>query len=319
MKTAYKYRVLIIFLIAVVVVGLAVLLMVQLFKPEPVDPHEGQVYINDGFGMVWITPLEGVDVNPLKSEDFKMVNGEPVLTRDGYTVSRGIDVSEHQLEIDWAEASKHIDYAYIRLGYRGSTEGGLYEDPYFKANMDGATSNGLQTGVYFFSQALSVPEAVEEAEFVIERLKDYNVDLPVVFDWEKLEGGGRSDQMDPQLLTDCAVAFCETIKEAGYTPAVYFNRYLGYYMYDLSKLTDYEFWLAVPGEFPDFYYESEMWQYSFESKIPGISELTDMNLRLIPDPVPEGEEEEIKDKDKKKPEKTEDDEYSDLPVVEYKK
>ncbi len=313
MKTAYKYRLLIIFLIAVLVVGLAVLLMVRLFKPEPVDPHEGQVYINDGFGMVWITPLEGVDVNPLTYSDFKTVNGEPVLNRDGYTVSKGIDVSEHQLEIDWAQVSKNIDYAYIRLGYRGSTEGGLYEDPYYKANISGAINNGLQTGIYFFSQAVSVSEAVEEAEFVIERLKDYKIDLPVVFDWEKIEGGGRSDEVTPDLLTDCAVAFCQTIENAGYTPAVYFNRYLGYYMYDLSKLTDYEFWVSVPGEFPDFYYESDMWQYSFEGKVPGISELTDMNLRLIPDPVPEDEE--AKDNEAKNSE----DEYSDLPVVEYQK
>ncbi len=317
MKTAFRYKILIIFLAAVLLVGAAVFLMVQVFKPAPVDPHEGQVYINDGFGMVWITPLEGVDVNPLKTEDFKIVNGQPELVREGYTVTRGIDVSEHQLEIDWAQASKNIDYAYIRLGYRGFTEGGLFEDPYFKANMEGATSNGLDAGVYFFSQAISVQEAVEEARFVLERIKDYDIDLPVVFDWEKIEGGGRSDVMTPELLTECALAFCETIKEAGYTPAVYFNRYLGYYMYDLSKLTDYEFWLAVPGEFPDFYYESDMWQYSFESKIPGIGELTDMNLRLIPDPVPEGEEKQD-GKPSKKPAK-ENDEYANLPVVEHKK
>lgn len=318
MKTAFKSKVLILFLAAVLVVGLAVLLMVQFFKPEPVDPHEGQVYINDGFGMVWITPLEGVDVNPLKIGDFKMVDGHPVLSREGYTVTRGIDVSEHQLQIDWTQAAKNLDYAYIRLGYRGSTEGGLYEDPYFKANMTGAASNGLQTGVYFFSQALNVSEAVEEAEFVIEKLKDFNVDLPVVFDWEKVEGGGRSDRMTPEVLTDCAVAFCETIKKAGYAPAVYFNRYMGYYMYDLSKLTDYEFWLAVPGDFPDFYYESDMWQYSFTTTVPGISELTDMNLRLVPDADSAESGEESQESKKNKPEKAKDDEYSDLPVVEYK-
>ena len=134
-----------------------------------------------------------------------------------------------------------------------------------------------------FSQAVSGEEAVQEAEFVIERLKGYKVTLPVIFDWEKIEGGGaRTDNLDPAVLTECALAFCQTIENAGYEPGVYFNRYLGYYGFDLSRLTDYTFWVAVPGEFPDFYYASDMWQYTFEATVPGMNTPADMNLMFIP-------------------------------------
>ena len=160
-------------------------------------------------------------------------------------------------------AGANIDFAYIRLGYRGYTEGGLFEDPYFKRNVEGALKNDLEAGVYFFSQAISVEEAVEEANFVLDRIGKYNITLPIVFDWEKIEGEGRANNLDPAVLTDCAIAFCDTVKAAGYDAAVYFNRYLGYYAYDLSKLTDYKFWLAVPGDFPDFYYATDIWQYTF--------------------------------------------------------
>lgn len=270
-------------LVLSIVAALVVALAVSLFKREAPDPHEGQVYINDGFGMVWMTPLEGVDVNPLTQADFRIINGNPHYTGEAYETARGIDVSEHQHGIEWDKvAEAGIDFAYVRLGYRGYTEGGIFEDPYFESNVEGALKNGLDVGVYFFSQAISVEEALEEAEFVLERIEKYNITLPVVFDWEKIEGDGRANSLDPAILNDCAIAFCEAVKTAGYEPAVYFNRYLGYYAYDLSKLTDYKFWLAVPGDFPDFYYETDIWQYTFTAEIPGIAEPTDLNLMLTP-------------------------------------
>ena len=281
MKTAVKYRIGLI-LIVILAAALAVMLMIFFLKPQEVDPHEGQVYIDDGFGMVWMTPLEGVEPSVLGQSDFRIVNGQPYYTGSDYEVRRGIDVSEHQLEIDWAQAAADIDFAFIRLGYRGYTEGGLFEDPYFKANIEGAIANGLDVGVYFFSQAVNVQEAIEEAEFVLERIREYDISLPVVFDWEKIEGEARTTGLDTKVLDDCALAFCETIKNAGYEPCVYFNRHLGYYGFDLSKLTDYKFWVAVPGDFPDFYYASDIWQYTFTASIPGISTETDMNLMFTP-------------------------------------
>jgi len=295
MRTAYRNKMAVILVLAIVF-AIIVALVVVLFAKEPPDPHEGQVYINDGFGMVWMTPLEGVEANTLTQADFRILNGQPYYNGTAYETMRGIDVSEHQWGIDWAKvADANIDFAYVRLGYRGYTEGGLFEDPYFKQNVEGALKNGMQVGVYFFSQAISVEEALEEAEFVLERIKKYNITLPVVFDWEKIEGDGRANNLDTGVLNDCAIAFCEAVKEAGYEPAIYFNRYLGYYAYDLSRLTDYKFWVAVPGDFPDFYYATDIWQYTFTATVPGIDEPTDMNLMFEPivteSPAPENSEE----------------------------
>lgn len=285
MKTAVKYR-LILIAIAVLVLAAAVVIVALSLRPEPVDPHEGQVYIYDGFDWVWMTPLPGVEANSLTADDFSDRSGCPTYTGSDYQVLRGIDVSEHQHEIDWAQvAASGVDYAYVRLGYRGYTEGGLFEDPYFRANVEGALANGLQVSVYFFSQAISVQEAIEEAEYVLARIRDYNITLPVVYDWEKINGetAARTDNLDFSILNDCAVAFCDTVKNAGYEPAIYFNRHLGYYGYDLSRMTDYDFWFALPeSSFPNFYYAVDMWQYSFTEQVPGIAEPTDMNLMFIP-------------------------------------
>ena len=285
MKTAVKYR-LILIALAVLVLAAAVVIVALSLRPEPVNPHEGQVYIYDGFDWIWMTPLPGVEANSLTAEDFSDRSGCPTYTGSDYQVLRGIDVSEHQHEIDWAQvAASGVDYAYVRLGYRGYTEGGLFEDPYFRANVEGALANGLQVSVYFFSQATSVQEAIEEAEYVLARIRDYNITLPVVYDWAKINGetAARTDNLDFSILNDCAVAFCDTVKNAGYEPAIYFNRHLGYYGYDLSRMTDYDFWFALPeSSFPNFYYAVDMWQYSFTEQVPGIAEPTDMNLMFIP-------------------------------------
>ena len=257
------------------------------FLRKELDPHKGQVYIYDGFDWIWYTPLEGVDPNPWTSEDFLFMKGKPVYLHDDYLTRVGIDVSEHQHEIDWDQVAKAgLDYAYIRIGRRGYTEGGLFEDPYFTRNIRGAKDAGLDVGVYFFSQAVNVQEAIEEARFVLEHLNGYSVDLPVVFDWEKIASDdARTNGLPVETRTDCAVAFCETIKNAGYIPSIYFNRNIGYYGYDLTRLTDYQFWFALPeAGYPSFYYAVDSWQYSFTEFVPGIETETDMSLLFVPVP-----------------------------------
>jgi len=277
------------FILAIVLVAVLVVVIISVSKKEPVDPHAGQVYIYDGFDWIWMTPLEGVEPNTITEEHFTDRGGRPTYIGSEFDVQLGIDVSQHQHEIDWAQvASSGIDYAYIRLGYRGYTEGGLFEDEYFEQNIKGALENGVEVGVYMFSQAINVQEAMEEARFVLERIEGYNVTLPIVFDWEKIpDQPARTEGLEGSVLTDCAVAFCETIKSRGYESAVYFNRNIGYYGFDLRRLTDYDFWFALPeSKFPSFYYAVDMWQFSFTEQIPGIGTETDMNLRFIPKPTP---------------------------------
>ena len=285
MRTARRNRTALI-LVCIIVFALAIALIIGLLaKKEPEDPHKGQVYIYDGFDWIWMTPLEGVPANDFTEDMFTSANGPIRYTGSDYTVLRGVDVSEHQLDIDWPRvAASGVDYAYIRLGWRGYTEGGLFEDAYFVQNMQGAQAAGLQLGVYMFSQAVTVQEAIDEANFVLDRISAYNVTLPVVFDWEKIEdSAARTHGLSVAARTDCARAFCETVRNAGYPACIYFNRNLGYYGYDLTRLTDYEFWFSLPESgFPNFYYACDMWQYSFSETVPGIEGPTDMNLRFIP-------------------------------------
>ena len=287
MRTARRNKTALI-LVTVILAALAAALVIGLLsRKEPEDPHKGQVYIYDGFDWIWMTPLEGVPANELTEDMFSSGSGSVKYIGNDYDVLRGVDVSEHQLDIDWKQvAASGVDYAYIRVGWRGYTEGGLFEDAYFERNIQGALDAGLHVGVYMFSQAVTVQEAIEEADFVLERIGKYNVTLPVVFDWEKIEAAeARSHGLTMELRTDCARAFCETVKGAGYVPCVYFNRNLGYYGYDLTRLTDYEFWFSLPESgFPNFYYACDMWQYSFTETVPGIAEPTDMNLWFIAKP-----------------------------------
>ena len=137
--------------------------------------------------------------------------------------------------------------------------------------------------MYYFSQAITVEEAREEAAYVIEQVKDYDLTYPVVFDWERQNYAGSRTQTVPSVSTMCkmANAFCEDITAAGYEAMVYFNPSEGYKQYDLSQLMDYPFWLAQYNSVPTFYYDFDMWQYTSTGRVPGISGNVDINLRFF--------------------------------------
>lgn len=269
----------------------AVYVGVRLYREASYDPHAGQVLVNDGFNDVWITPIEGVEVNDLKEEDFENRDGFFTYTGDSYETVLGVDVSEHQHEIDWSKAAESgVGFAYIRSGYRGWTQGGLYEDAWFRRNIEGARAAGLDVGVYFYSQAINVAEAIEEANFVLDQIRGYDVSLPIIFDWEIPEDApeARTNGLDPAIIADCCVAFCETVKAAGYDAGIYFNLQLGYYSVELDRLTDFDFWIADWGsEYPKFYYAFKFWQYSRHGEIPGIEGEVDLNLMFIKVEAPE--------------------------------
>lgn len=230
--------------------------------------------------------LKGVAVNQLKEENFSTSpSGRVTYTQDGREAKTGIDVSFYQQNIDWqAVAGDGIDFAFLRLGYRGYTQGALNTDTCFEANFQGAQDAGLDLGVYFFSQALAPEEAREEAQFVLDTLNGSPLEYPVVFDWEFIthDSEARTHGMDGETLTQCAAAFCQVIEEGGYTPAVYFNRDMGYLYYDLSQLDQYPFWLADYDSVPDFYYRFQLWQYTHTGTVAGIEGNVDLNLDFGP-------------------------------------
>ena len=258
-------------------------------EPEPtptVDPHAGQVQVPDGNGgTMWVTLHENLPVNDLEAADFTVSDGYISYQGDDYIALSGIDVSFYQGEIDWEQvAASGVQFALIRAGYRGYSEGALFEDTCFRQNLEGAKAAGIAVGVYFFSQATSAEEAREEAEFVLELLDGCSLALPVVFDWERVhgvEGGARTDAVTGETLTDSCLAFCEVIRVAGYEPAVYFYRDLGYNVYELDRLDTLKFWVGALGDYPDFYYEHGIWQYSITGQVPGIEGDVDLDLYFI--------------------------------------
>lgn len=214
--------------------------------------------------------------NPYAMEDF-VVEASTIRYTGPATAYVGIDVSTHQGEIDWqAVADSGVDFAIIRIGYRGYTEGGLFTDDMFEQNITQAQAAGVQTGVYFFSQAVSVEEAMEEAEFVCEQLEHYNIPYPVMFDWEKMDDT-RSADVDYATVTDCARAFCSAVQAEGYTAGVYFNLEMSKFM-DMRQLQDYVLWLADYNDYPTYAYTFDCWQYTHTGQVDGIGVDTDLNI-----------------------------------------
>ena len=234
------------------------------------------------------TPVEPVDLEhtvPENSYDpagfyeeggFKRYKSEDTLA------SVGVDVSSHQQEIDWElVAANGVEFAMIRVGYRGYTEGEIQPDDYFLQNIEGARAAGLDVGVYFFSQALDEQEAIDEANYVLEQIKDYPLSYPVIFDWEDIEADARTDGMDSVQLTKNAIAFCDTIEQAGYRAGVYFNQRFGYEEFDLESLQDYVFWLADYNDTPSFSFHFQIWQYCNDGRVDGIKTDVDLNLAFL--------------------------------------
>ena len=220
-----------------------------------------------------------VPMNTYDPNGFSEENGIRRYESAGVTGVPGIDVSAYQPKIDWyAVKEAGIEFAMIRVGYRGYSSGKLDLDDCFLSHIEGALEAGLDVGVYFFSQALTPEEAKEEAEFVLTWIEGYDITYPVVFDWEEVEGTARTDQMNMLMLTSCAESFCETVEEAGYEAAVYFNQAYGYQQFNLVSLLDYTFWLAEYNKAPTFYYDFQLWQYTNEGTVPGIEGPVDLNI-----------------------------------------
>ncbi len=196
---------------------------------------------------------------------------------EGTDAAFGIDVSKWQKDIDWeAAAADGVEFAIIRCGYRGSSSGSLVEDPYFKKNIDGARAAGIQTGVYFFTQAITEVEAVEEASMTVSLLDGMKLDLPVFIDTEG--SGGRADALDKETRTAVCKAFCETVRSAGYAPGIYASRS----WFD-KKLIDDEFdnvtrWLAEYRKTPLYTGDFGLWQYTSKGTINGIGTRVDLDM-----------------------------------------
>lgn len=215
----------------------------------------------------------------------------------------GIDISEFQGTIDWKKVKADgIEFAFIRCGGRGYSKGGLYEDKKFAQNVKNAKAAGVKVGAYFFSQAITVEEAIEEASLTLAMVNGYGMDLPVVMDWET-GSGYRTQVLKGQDFANVLDAYCTMIAQNGYTPCVYLcsddiNNRLGKYSGQI--LGKYKLWYAYPyscywkssSSYKSNYYQTgdtipprsyayEYWQYSWHGKVSGISTEVDLNIRIL--------------------------------------
>ena len=218
--------------------------------------------------------------NPYDRYDFQYDRHNYLLLQNVKSYA-GVDVSAYQGNVDWKKVKQSgIDFAIIRLGYRGYESGKLVEDTYAKENLQEAKEAGLRIGAYFFSQALSIKETDEEIAYMLEILGDTHLDMPLVLDWEIPASSARTKNMDARTLTDIQRHFCGQMRDRGYTPMVYFNWHQSENLYYLSELEDYPFWLALYQDRMTYPWRVEMWQWTDKGRVPGIDGYVDLNVYM---------------------------------------
>ncbi len=263
-----------------VLAGLVALLFAlpRLMPPAPTEQQTTAAPVTEPPTEPTLPPPEA---SPYTYTDFQY-DGRYLTCTAGESVL-GLDVSAHQKEIDWnAVAAAGFEFVMIRVGYRGYETGLLQADAYAQANYEGAKAAGLKIGAYMFSQAISRKEAMEEARFALEQIRGWELDLPLVYDWERVKAGTRTDGVDARTVTDCAIGFCKLVEAVGRQSMVYFNPHHGRNYFYLHELEDFPFWLAYYTDKMDYPYKVEMWQYTDCGNVPGIEGGADINLMLLP-------------------------------------
>lgn len=218
---------------------------------------------------------------PVLNEETGEYEGDVTLTEAGQaTMRKGVDVSKFQGKINWNKvANDGIEYAYIRLGYRGYGSGKIVTDETYEYNISGCNSTGIDTGVYFFTEAISVNEAVEEADYVLENIQGYRIDLPIVLDVEESASeDSRTKNLTAEERTEIVKAFCNRIIESGHEVMIYGNMKSFLLMLNMEELEEYDKWFAYykfPLRFP---YQMRVWQYTASGKVDGIQGNVDINV-----------------------------------------
>lgn len=220
------------------------------------------------------------------------VTGSQVIQGIQYTFSSegvrsgtiGIDVSKFQSSINWKKVKNAgINFVMIRCGYRGYGSGVLVEDPMFASHITGAKAAGLRVGVYFFSQAITEAEAVEEASMAVKLANRYGINMPIAIDSEYANGGaGRADRLSKSERTKITIAFCNTVANSGHTPMVYASKAWFSDHLSVSRFPgSYRIWVAHYAEKCGYTGRYDMWQNTSKGKVDGVSGNVDMNISSI--------------------------------------
>ena len=269
-KSKIKYTVIAILIILLFVATIA-LATSSSNKPEVSEEPE----------QIVIVPYTDYDWSKLSKD-----NNHYKYEDENYTSMFGIDVAAHQETIDWKKVKEAgVEFAYIRLGYRGAVEGILHTDLEFEKNYKGATENGIKVGVYWYAQPANIQEIVEEAKYVISVLNNRQLDLPIVFDFEETEFSdgsiSRMHGMSGSERTKMAVTFCNEILKNHYDVMIYTNLYWAETFYNWKELEDYPVWYAQYATYPNFNRPLVIWQYDDNGHIDGIDRSVDLDLLFI--------------------------------------
>ena len=233
----------------------------------------------------WVEILDTIPQNNYNF-DANLAYSDPQMkyfTDGKQTSSFGIDVSAMQGEIDWKKVKDAgVDFAMIRVGARGYQSGTVSVDNRFAQNIEGAISQGIKVGVYFYSQATTSAEAIEEANFVVGAINHYPISYPIVYDTERVENdAARTDNLTNAQRTQFALDFCNTVKNWGYKPMIYAQKEWLLKRHDLELLNGIDIWYAEVADKPDYPYQFVMWQYSQTGKIDGINGDVDLNIGFV--------------------------------------
>lgn len=254
------------------------------YSDKIVVPDSGNYYFFDILENISKSVVDNTKlVYPEFDEEVRDYIGRVSYADDTVSIRHGVDVSRFQGNVEWNKVKNDgYEFTYIRAGYRGYEKGTLSEDEKFVDNIEGANAAGMDVGVYFFTEAITVAEGIEEAEFVLELIDGYNVNLPIVIDVEESanKNKSRSRNLSPEDRTAIVKAFCERIKEAGYTPMIYGNLKSHMRMTNIEELEEYDKWFAYyrfPLKFP---YKFRVWQYTSTGKVDGINGDADLNIAV---------------------------------------
>lgn len=230
-------------------------------EPETIEHHDAKLY----------------DASKWKKDGQLMVYEDP-----HYKTSYGIDVSEWSLDIEWDKLKDQgIDFAICRVGYRGYETGKFVFDNNLASYLQGANDADIHAGVYFVTQAINEEEAIEEADEVLARIKDYKITMPIYIDCEENSGEDtRTDHLTKEDYKKIVLAFCKCIEEAGYSAGFYSNELWIHNHIDIEELSDYDIWVARYTDTPPEDIAFNMWQYTATGHLDGISTDVDMNIRL---------------------------------------
>ena len=220
----------------------------------------------------------------LFGEGFKKDGDKLVYALNGRKTSHfGIDVSKYNGEIKWNQVKDAgVEFAMLRIGSRGYSSGTINLDDTFQKNYDGCSSNGIDVGCYFYSQAVNINEAIEEANYCVAALNGRKIKYPIMFDSEAVQNDSyRTQNLSQKDLSDCAVAFCTTVEHYGYLSMIGgTKRQLVKHM-DLRELSMYDICIFDTDEQSVYPYRYTMRQYKTDGKVDGISGNVDYDICFI--------------------------------------